>query len=159
MDSGGENTEVLSMPTPNWRAQEAELRRLSTIKRTNTDFAAPLGPEMVNFFQHSVQKRQTKLTQLAACWSQLVPETLADHCSLESLSRGTLVVLVDSASHLYELKQLLLAGLQQQLFLACKFAGLKKISLKPGRTPDASPSSNLPARAKQLQNQRDQAPS
>jgi hypothetical protein len=145
------------MTNPNWRAQDSELRRLSTIKQTRSDFASPLGPEMVNFFQNSVQKRQTKLTQLAACWSQLVPETLADHCSLESLSRGTLVVLVDSASHLYELKQLLLAGLQQQLFLACKFAGLKKISLKPGRTDTPTAASNLPARAHQLQNQRDQA--
>lgn len=145
------------MPTPNWRAQEAELRRLTTIKQRRTDFASALGPEMVNFFQHSVQKRQTKLTQLAACWSQLVPETLADHCTLDSLSRGTLVVLVDSASHLYELKQLLLAGLQQQLILACKFAGLKKITLKPGRLDPGPDPSNLPARAKHLQNQRDQA--
>ena len=47
--------------------------------------------------------------------------------------RGSLTVLVDTASHLYELKQLLLAGLQQQLLLACKSAGLRKISLKPGR--------------------------
>src|SRR5690349_6526532 len=88
---------------------------------------------MVGFFRQSVQKRQTKLSQIAACWEQLVPATLADHCSLESLTRGTLVVLVDSASHLYELKQLLLAGLQQQLLLACKAGGLRKISLKPGR--------------------------
>jgi hypothetical protein len=146
------------MSTPNWRAQEAELRRLSNIKRTNTSYAAPLGPEMVNFFQNSVQKRQTKLTQLAACWAQLVPETLTDHCTLESLSRGTLVVLVDSASHLYELKQLLLAGLQQQLLLACKFAGLKKISLKPGRGVDASASPDLDARIRKLQKQRDQSP-
>ena len=145
------------MSPQNWRAQEAELRRLSTIKQTRSDFATALGPEMVNFFQHSVQKRQTKLTQLAACWSQLVPETFADHCSLESLSRGTLVVLVDSASHLYELKQLLLAGLQQQLILACKFAGLKKITLKPGRTDPGSDALNLAARSKQLQKQRDQA--
>jgi len=144
------------MPTPNWRAQDSELRRLSNIKRTNTNVASAIGPEMVHFFQHSVQKRQTKLTQLATCWCQLVPETLSDHCSLESLSRGTLVVLVDSASHLYELKQLLLAGLQQQLFLACKFAGLKKITLKPGRTDPGPDASDLPARAKQLQKQRDQ---
>jgi Dna[CI] antecedent DciA-like protein len=144
------------MSPSNWRAQEAELRRLTTIKQTRSDFAAPLGPEMVNFFQNSVQKKQTKMSKLAACWFQLVPETLSDHCSLESLSRGTLVVLVDSASHLYELKQLLLAGLQQQLILACKFAGLKKITLKPGRTDPGPDASNLPARSRHLQDQRDQ---
>jgi hypothetical protein len=40
-----------------------------------------------------------------------VPELLNDHCALESFSRGTLVVIVDSSSHLYQLKTLLLAGL------------------------------------------------
>jgi len=52
------------------------------------------------------------------------------------LHRGTLMVLVDSSSHLYELKQLLLAGLDQQLLLACKSTGLRKISLKAGRWYD-----------------------
>jgi len=42
-------------------------------------------------------------------------------------------VIVDSAPHLYELKQLLLAGLEQQLLLACAVSGLRKINLKPGR--------------------------
>jgi hypothetical protein len=51
----------------------------------------------------------------------------------ESLNRGTLTVLVDSSAHLYDLKQLLLAGLEKQLLLACKSAGLRKIALKPGR--------------------------
>jgi hypothetical protein len=88
---------------------------------------------MVTFFKQSVQKRQTKLSKIGECFATLVPETLTDHCALESLSRGTLTVLVDSASHLYELKQLLLAGLEQQLTMACKSAGLKKIALKPGR--------------------------
>lgn len=115
------------------RRQEAELKRLARVKQSHSSAGSLLGPEMVGFFQQSVQKRQTKLSQIAASWEQLVPATLADHSSLESLSRGTLTVLVDSASHLYELKQLLLAGLQQQLFLACKGAGLKKINLKPGR--------------------------
>jgi len=115
------------------RRQEAELKRLVRVKQSSSSVGSLLGPEMVGFFRQSVQKRQTKLSQIAACWEQLVPATLADHCSLESLTRGTLVVLVDSASHLYELKQLLLAGLQQQLLLACKGAGLRKINLKPGR--------------------------
>jgi hypothetical protein len=41
--------------------------------------------------------------------------------------------MVDSSAHLYEMKQLLLAGLEQQLMIACKSAGLKKINLRPGR--------------------------
>src|SRR5437763_9494806 len=88
---------------------------------------------MVSFFKQSVEKRHTKLGKIAASWGGIVPEMFSEHCALESLSRGTLTVIVDSSSHLYELKQLLLAGLEQQLMLACKSAGLRKINLKPGR--------------------------
>jgi hypothetical protein len=63
----------------------------------------------------------------------LVPQILSEHCALESLTRGTLTVMVDSSSHLYELKQLLLSGLEQQLLIACKTAGLRKITLRSGR--------------------------
>ena len=112
---------------------EAELRRLARVKRSDAPAGSALGPELVSFFKNSVQKRQTKLAKIADAWSRLVPEMLAEHCALESLNRGTLTVLVDSASHLYQLKQLLLAGLQQQLLLACGHLGLKKIALRPGR--------------------------
>jgi hypothetical protein len=47
-----------------------------------------------------------------------------------------LTVVVDSASYLYELKQLLLAGLERQLLLACKSAGLRKIVLRRGKWYD-----------------------
>ena len=114
------------------RRQLADLARVSRVKQLQHRDPAALGPEMVSFFTHSVQKRQTKFSRIGESFSHLVPETLADHCTLESFNRGTLTVLVDSASHLYELKQLLLAGLQQQLLLACRSGGLKKIALKPG---------------------------
>ncbi len=113
-------------------SSEAELHRLSRVKQTVRAPAERLGPEMVHFFQ-SVDKRQKKFGKIGHCWSQLIPETLNDHCALESFARGTLTVIVDSSPHLYELKQLLLAGLQNQLLLACKSAGLRKISLKVGR--------------------------
>jgi hypothetical protein len=114
-------------------ADEAELRRLSRVKRTNRPIEPNLGPELVEFFKKSIQKRQTKFAKIGECWAAIVPETFCEHTSLESFSKGTLTVLVDSASHLYELKQLLLAGLQQQLLLACKSAGLRKIQLKRGQ--------------------------
>jgi hypothetical protein len=123
---------VSSSPRSNSRETQA-LERLGHFKQSKRDPAAPLGPEMISFFKNAVQKRQTKLAKIAECWSVLVPQTLDAHCSLEGLSRGTLTVLVDSSSHLYELKQLLLAGIEDQLFLACKSAGLRKINLKPGR--------------------------
>jgi hypothetical protein len=112
---------------------DRELERVFRVKQVRQETAAPLGPQMIDFFHQSVRKRQGKFSQIADAWGRLVPQTLSEHCALESFSRGTLIVLVDSASHLYELKQLLLAGLQQQLLLACKAGGLRKISLKPGR--------------------------
>src|SRR4051812_23826125 len=113
--------------------QDAELGRLDRVKRVNRAVGAPLGPAMVQFFKNSVEKRQTKLGKIGECWGAIVPEMLAEHCALESYSRGTLTVIVDSSTHLYELKQLLLAGLQQQLMIACKGAGVRKINLKSGR--------------------------
>jgi hypothetical protein len=122
-------------PTPN-------LARLHAFKTRDTTVGIPLGPELIGFFKQSVAKRQTKLVKIAECWE--VPTTLNDHCALESLNRGTLTVLVDSSSHLYELKQLLLAGLQDQLLMVCKSAGLRKISLKPGRWYDPDSDSRAP---------------
>ena len=120
------------------RLQEAELKRLSRVKALAPKRPEMLGVQMIAFFKNSVQKRHTKMNKIAECWTTLVPEFLNDHCALESLTRGTLTVLVDTSSHLYELKQLLLAGIQQQLLLACKSTGLRKIALKPGRWYEGS---------------------
>jgi len=113
-----------------------ELRRMQKFKQVERQPLAPLGEEMVAFFKQTAQKRQTKLSQIAECWGRLVPESLADHCTPYGLSRGTLTILVDSSVHLYEIKQLLLSGLQEQILMACKSAGLRKITLRPGRLPD-----------------------
>jgi hypothetical protein len=111
-----------------------ELRQLHGHKSGRADpTARPLGPELIDFFKQSVTRRQTKLVKVAESWSVLIPRILNDHCALESFSRGTLTVMVDSSSHLYELKQVLLSGLEKQLLFACKGAGLRKITLRPGR--------------------------
>jgi hypothetical protein len=116
--------------------EDLELRRLQRAKQHVKPATPLLGPEMLSFFKQNVQKRQTKLQAIAECWRELIPEHLLDHCALESYAAGTLKVIVDSSSHLYELKQLLLAGLQKQILLACKATGLKKINLKAGRWYD-----------------------
>ena len=126
------------------RDPNAELSRVFEFKTRSNIVGNPLGPELIGFFKQSVAKRQTRLVKIAECWSVLVPETLNDHCALESLNRGTLTVIVDSSSHLYEIKQLLLAGLQDQLLLACKSTGLRKISLKPGRWYDSGSENRAP---------------
>ena len=113
-----------------------DLDRLQRFKQVSRAALAPLGEEMLGFFEQTVQRRQTKLAKIAESWAVLVPEALCDHCVLYGLSRGTLSVLVDSAPHLYELKQLMLAGLSEQLLIACKSSGLRKIALKRGRAAE-----------------------
>lgn len=113
--------------------EQAELRRLSRVKHKEKGGAASLGAEIVGFFKHQVQKRQTRFGKIADCWAQIIPPPLQEHCALESLVRGSLTVLVDSSSHLYDLKQLLLAGLEKQLLFACGSTGLRKIVLRSGR--------------------------
>jgi len=109
------------------------LPRLARVKALPPEVPEALGPELIAFFKTSVQKRQTRLEKVADCWSKLVPELLNEHCALEGFTHGTLTVLVDTSSHLYELKQLLLAGIEKQLTTACAGSGLKKVSLKRGR--------------------------
>ena len=118
--------------------EDAELHRLQRVKHAPAAPIPLLGPDLLSFFKHDVQKRQQKFAPIADCWATLIPETLLEHTALESFSRGQLNVLVDSSSHLYELKQLLLAGLQQQILAACKSAGLRKIALKAGRWYDGN---------------------
>jgi Dna[CI] antecedent, DciA len=120
------------------RKPEDPLPRLARVKTLAPNVPDALGPALISFFKTSVQKRQTKLEKIADCWSTLVPELLNEHCALEGFNKGTLTVLVDPASHLYELKQLLLAGLEKQLLTACGAAGLRKISLKRGRWYDGA---------------------
>jgi hypothetical protein len=115
-----------------------DLVRLQRAKQFGPPRDLSLGQDMLSFFKQSVGQRQTKLAKIAQCWATLVPQSLTDHCALHGLSRGTLTVLVDSASHLYEIKQLLLAGLEDQLLMACKTSGLRKVTLRPGR-PDERP--------------------
>ena len=113
--------------------EEAELKRLAKVKQTERRGAEAIGGELVAFFKQTVEKRHTKLGKIAECWGLVVPIVLQEHCALESLNRGALTVIVDTSAHLYDLKQLLLAGLEKQLLVACKGAGLKKITLKLGR--------------------------
>jgi len=112
---------------------DCELRRFVAAKGAAHPMGGKLGAEVVQFFRQSIAKRPRKFGKIAQCWAQLVPEKLAEHCALESLHRGQLTVMVDNSSRLYELKQMLLEGLEKQLVLGCHSAGLRRIVLKPGR--------------------------
>ena len=105
----------------------------TAVRRPGRGITAALGPELLGYYKDVIQKRQTRLAAIAEKWVVLVPEALCDHCVLQSFTRGSLTVLVDTSSHLYELSQLLLGGLEGQLLLACRSAGLRKITLRAGQ--------------------------
>jgi hypothetical protein len=121
------------MPLPRPNHPFLQLQRLQGFKQSGPPPAEKLGGDLVQFFKQSVEKRQTKLGKIAQAWQLAVEEGLCEHCSLESLHRGTLTVIVDSSAHLYQLKQVLLSGVEKQLVATCKSAGLRKVVLKPGR--------------------------
>jgi hypothetical protein len=116
--------------------QEAELRRLTRAKLTSRPPASTISADVVSIYSQTV-KRTRKLGGIGDIWTQMVPLHLVEHCTIEGLVRGTLTVRVDSSPHLYQLKQLLLAGLQDQLVVACRGCSLKKIVLRAGSAPGA----------------------
>lgn len=120
----------MSEPVPD------SLARLDRYKRQDHAVGSALGEEILEQYHRQVEKRQDKLATLADTWCRLVPERLLARCALESFHRGRLTVIVDSAPHLYELRQILLAGIEAQLLLACRPAGLRKIVLKRGTWTD-----------------------
>jgi len=112
---------------------DAELKRLARVKQSRVAPTPQLGPELISFFKQNVQKRQTRFAPIAEAWDRLIPDMLREHTALESFRQGTLTVLVDSASHRHDLRQLLLSGIERQLLLTCKKAGLRKVILKHGQ--------------------------
>lgn len=117
---------------------DREAHRLRALQATRAETRADtqLGPEVVRFFRQAVDKRCRRFGLIADRWAQLVPEGIVAHTALESFNMGTLTVLVDSASHLYDLQQLLLAGLETQLVAACAMTGLRRVRLRMGRWYD-----------------------
>jgi hypothetical protein len=114
--------------------QDALLARLARIKSQPTTAPKRLGDAAVEYFNSSVRRRLDGLSRISTQWESIIPQSVNQHCILESFSSGTLRVSVDSSAHLYLLKQLLLAGVQQQIIEACRGSGLRRIVLRAGGT-------------------------
>lgn len=110
----------------------ADLLRQSKWKRTQHPAPARLGVDVLVCFKQ-LEKRHKKFGRIGEAWLQLVPPALQDRSELATFAKGTLGVVVEGGSPLFLLKQALLNGLQEQLLLACRGEGLKKISLRAGR--------------------------
>jgi hypothetical protein len=131
MDTSGQN--------PRDREADAELRRLFRWKSPRAYMPHVLGEDAIDLFNSQIKKRHAKFGKLSEAWNTLVPALFQEHTMLASFVRGVLTVHVDSSPHLYELKQLMLAGLEDQLLLACRGEGLKKLALKRGRIDPGLP--------------------
>jgi hypothetical protein len=113
-----------------------QLARIHRVKQQTRYAPASLGDEAVSLFNKDIRKRHEKFGKISDAWATLVPELLRERATLSAYTKGTLTVLIDSASHLYELRQLLGSGLEAQLKLACASEGLRKVTLKRGGTKD-----------------------
>jgi hypothetical protein len=111
--------------------EAAALQRLSGFKSPRSSEKS-LASQAAHVFQQQIEKQHTRFGQLAELWRLHVPEPIWIHTALTSFIRGTLTVTLDSSAHLFELKQILLAGLERQILFAGKKTGLRKISLKLG---------------------------
>ncbi len=100
--------------------------------RQQVDATTHLSSPVAMLMQHTLAKRVRQLGELARVWDEIVPDEFREHTALESFSRGTLTVLVDSAPHRYQLETLLRAGLLR--LLTQQFSGaLNRVKLIPGQ--------------------------
>ena len=83
-------------------------------------------------FDREVKRPHAQVKQAVELWAQLVPAELAAHTRLESLTRGTLKVVADSSTHLYELDRLLRGGVEQALIRGLRTSGLRRVKVVVG---------------------------
>ena len=101
-------------------------------QRQFDDRISPLGHPLTFMMKHVLAKRVRQLGKLAGIWDSVIPDSIRDHTALEGFTRGVLTVMVDSASHRYQLQKLLTGGLMK--VIREQFAGPRnKIRIIPGQ--------------------------
>ncbi len=100
--------------------------------RQSPDNTTHLSGPLAALMKHTLARRVRALGKLGLAWDEIIPPDLREHTALEGYARGTLTVLVDSASHRFQLEILLKGG--QQEALAQRFGGpLNRIKLVLGQ--------------------------
>lgn len=91
--------------------------KLQTIwqQRQNRYQAVPLAEPLGVLMKHKLARRVKQMGNLGEIWDDVLPADYREHTALESFSRGTLTVMVDSASRRFHLQKLLAGGLQQDI--------------------------------------------
>ena len=108
--------------------------RLRTIwhQRQFRENSAHLSEPLTLLMKHTLGKKVRQLGKLSEIWDTTVPEEITSHTALESFSRGTLTVTVDTSAHRFQLRTLLNGGLMK--ILQQQFSGaLNRIRLVPGQ--------------------------
>jgi hypothetical protein len=103
-------------------------RRSTTII---VDGPARLGDAVRDVLENRISPRQARFSSVVESWQQLVPVEFACHCKLADLTAGTLKVMVDSPSYMYEM-QLCRSALLSELQRECPHARIRKIDLAVG---------------------------
>jgi hypothetical protein len=110
---------------------DTQLRTL-WLQRQYHDRAVPLAQPLTMLMKYKLGKRVRQLSRLAAIWDEVLPYSVREHTALESFRNGVLTVIVDSASHRFQLQTLLTSGLMGEI--RSRFAGpVNKIRLMPGQ--------------------------
>lgn len=91
-----------------------------------------LSESLTILMKHKLAKRVRQVGQLAQIWDDVIPESIRDHTALESYQSGILTVMVDSASHRFQLQTMLTGGVMKAIQERFN-AALNKIRLIPGQ--------------------------
>ena len=106
-------------------------------QRRRINRATPLAHSL-DALTSKLKKRYNQLGKLAAAWEEVIPGELRHHTALEGYHRGTLTVLVDTASQRFHIEMLLRGGLLKELQSRSP-APINRVRLAPGEfyTTDA----------------------
>lgn len=88
--------------------------------------------EVVSAFVERLAPLPTRYDSVAQAWESLLPGGLGSHCRLAGLNNGSLKVVVDGSSYLYEL-QLCKAVLLRELQHLCPSARVRRIDVGMAR--------------------------
>ena len=94
--------------------------------RRHGNTAVRLGDVLEGMLRSRIEPRCLKLQAVSAAWEKLLPAELSAHCRPVEISSGRLKVLVDSPSHLYELR-LVSGEVLKQLGRSCGAARIREI--------------------------------
>jgi hypothetical protein len=84
--------------------------------------------DVVGSFVETLAPVHARCDSVSEALASLLPPTMRDHCRLDGVSGGSLKLVVDGASYLYEL-QLCKAELLLELQQLCPGAGLRRIQI------------------------------